>query len=89
VFSAPPPLLLRLQLSIPFEIGRLISPRLALKRRLAIICPTQLGRKRRGMLGPTAKMNHSIDKRCRINNLSTSMIALSQVLMKVFTYSSI
>lgn len=30
------------------------------------------------MLGPTAKMNLSIDKRCRINNLSTSMIALSQ-----------
>ena len=29
------------------------------------------------------------DKRCRINNLSTSMIALSQVLMKVFTFSSI
>ncbi|KAL5680595.1 hypothetical protein ACJX0J_006980, partial [Zea mays] len=41
---------------IPFEIGRLISPGLALKRRLAIICPTQLGRKRRGMLGPTAKV---------------------------------
>jgi hypothetical protein len=35
------------------------------------------------------QMNLSIDKRCRINNLSTSMIALSQVLMKVFTFSSI
>jgi hypothetical protein len=33
VFSAPPPLLLRLQLSIPFEIGRLISPGLALKKK--------------------------------------------------------
>jgi hypothetical protein len=35
------------------------------------------------------QMNLSIDERCRINNLSTSMIALSQVLMKVFTFSSI
>jgi hypothetical protein len=34
-------------------------------------------------------MNLSIDEWCRKNNLSTSMIALSQVLMKVFTFSSI